>query len=60
MDRDKLKQLAENVIEDYFECIVSVVDNIVSKIVDEYKIEDEDDIDYFKAKVRHGILKWNE
>ena len=58
MDRDKLKQLTENAIENYFECIDSVIDNIVSKIVDENKIEDEDDIDYLKAKVRLGILKW--
>lgn len=58
MDRDKLKELAENAIEDYFETIDSVIDNIVSKMVDEHKIEDEDDIDYLKAKVRLGILKW--
>lgn len=58
MDRDKLEQLAENAIEDYFEGIDSVVDGIVSKIADEHKIEDEDDIDYLKAKVRLGILKW--
>lgn len=58
MDRDKLEQLAENVIEDYFEGIDSVVDGIVSKIADEHKIEDEDDIDCLKAKVRLGILKW--
>lgn len=58
MDRDKLKQLAESAIEDYFEGIDSVVGGIVSKIVDEHKIEDEDDIDYLKAKVRLGILKW--
>lgn len=30
MDRDKLEQLAENAIEDYFEGIDSVVGGIVS------------------------------
>jgi NAD-specific glutamate dehydrogenase len=58
MDRDKLKEVAEDAIEDFFEGIDSVIDNIVYKIVDEHKIEDEDDIDYLKAKVRLGILKW--
>lgn len=58
MDRSKIKQLGEDAIENYFECIDSVIDNIVSKIVEENKIEDEDDIDYLKAKVRLGILKW--
>lgn len=58
MDREKLKQLAESAIEDYFEGIDSVVDGIVYKIVEEHKIEDEDDIDYLKAKVRISILKW--
>lgn len=58
MDRDKLNQLVENAVADYFECIESIVDNIVSKIVDEQKIEDEDDIDYLKLHVRLGILKW--
>ena len=58
MDRDKLKQLAENAIADYFEGIESVVDDIVSKIADEHKIEDEDDIYYLKVNVRLGILKW--
>lgn len=58
MDRGKLKQLANDAIEDYFEGIDSVIDNIVYKIVEEHKIEDEDDIDYLKAKVRLGILKW--
>lgn len=58
MDRDKLKQLAESAIEDYFEGIDSIVGEIVSKIVDEHKIDDDDDIDYLKAKVRLGILKW--
>ena len=58
MDRDKLRQVAEDAIEDFFEDIDSVIDNIVYKIVDEHKIEDEDDIDYLKAKVRLGILKW--
>lgn len=58
MDRDKLKELTENAIEDYFEGIDVVIDNIVSKIVDDHKIEDEEDIDYLKTKVRLGILKW--
>lgn len=58
MYRDKLKELAENAIEDYFEGIDSVVDNIVYKMVEEHKIEDEEDIDYLKAKIRLGILKW--
>ncbi len=58
MDRDKLKKVAEDAIEDFFEDINSVIDDIVYKIVDEYKIEDEDDIDYLKAKIRLGILKW--
>ena len=57
MDREKLKQLAKDVIEDYFEGIDSMVDDIVSKMVEEYKIEDEDDIDYLKTKIRHGIGK---
>lgn len=56
---EKLKELAENAIENYFEGIDSVVDDIVSKIVDENKIEDDDDIDYLKAKIRHGILKFD-
>jgi len=58
MDRDKLKQLGENAIEEYFEGIDHVIEDIVSKIVEEHKIEDEDDIDYLKAKIRLGILKW--
>jgi predicted Zn-dependent protease with MMP-like domain len=58
MDKDKLEQLAENAIADYFEGIESIVDNIVSKIADEQKIEDEDEIYYLKVHVRLGILKW--
>ena len=58
MDREKLKELAENAIEDYFEGIDSVVNDIVAKMVDEHKIED-DDTDYLKTKIRHGILKWD-
>ena len=60
MDRDKLKQLGENAIEEYFEGIDPVIEDIVSKIVEEHKIEDEDDIDYLEAKIRLGILKWEE
>ncbi len=58
MDRDELKKVAEDAIEDFFEGIDSVIDDIVYKIVEQYKIEDEDDIDYLKAKIRLGILKW--
>lgn len=60
MDRDKLRQLGENAIEEYFEGIDPVIDDIISKIVEEHKIEDEDDIDYLKTKIRLGILKWEE
>lgn len=58
MEREKLKQLAEDAIEDFFEGIDSIVEDIICKIVDEHNIEDEDDIDYLKEKVRLGILKW--
>lgn len=57
MDMDELKKLANDAIEDYFKGIDSIVDGIVYKIIKENKIEDEDDIDYLKAKVRHCILK---
>ena len=57
MERDELKQLANEAIEEYLQCIDLIVGSIVSKIVDEHKIEDEDDIDYLKAKIRHGIFK---
>ena len=58
MDREKLKELAESAIEDYFESIDSVVSDMVSKIVDEHKIEDKYEIDYLKTKIRRGILKF--
>ncbi len=60
MDRDKLRQLGENAIDEYFEGIGPVIEDIVSKIVEEHKIEDENDIDYLKTKIRLGILKWEE
>ena len=60
MDMEKLKDIAENAIVGYFEGIDSVVDDIVSKIVDEHKIEDEYKIDYLKTKIRRGILKFDQ
>lgn len=60
MDREKLKQIANAAIDEYLKTIESVIDDIVSKIIENHAIEDDDDIDYLKAKIRHGILKWNE
>lgn len=48
----------ESVIKDYFGGIDSVVDGMVSKIVEEHKIDDEDDIAYLGAKIMHDILKF--
>lgn len=64
MEREKLKQIANGAIDEYFESMESriddMIDDIVHKIIDNHEIEDEDDIDYLKAKIRHGIfLKWN-
>lgn len=60
MDKEKLKILAESAIKDYFETIDSMVEDIVSKIAEEYEIEDGDDINYLKTKIRRGILKFDD
>lgn len=60
MDREKLKEFANDAIEKYFGDIDSVIDNIVSKMADDNGIEDDDDINYLKIKIKRGILKWDE
>lgn len=57
MDKDKLKGLANDAIDNYFDSIDSVIDDIVSKIAEEHGIEGEDDIKYLKTKITNGILK---
>lgn len=58
MDKNELTRLADDVIDDYFDNIDSVVDSITSKIIDAHGIEDNNDIKFLKEKVRRGILKW--
>lgn len=57
MNVEKLKELANDAIDNYFDNIDSVIDNIVSKIAEEHHIEDDDDIKYLKTKISSGILK---
>lgn len=59
MDKDRLDQLANGAVVDYFDNIDSVVDKIVSKIIDDNKIEDEDDIAYIRKKITRCVLKWD-
>lgn len=60
MDRENLKQIAKDAIDEYFKIIESVIDDmiddIVYKIIENHEIEDVDDIDYLKTKIRHGIF----
>ena len=58
MDREKLTLLAEGAIVEYFDNLDNVVEEIVSKIVDANKIED-DDIAYLKNHIMRGILKFD-
>lgn len=57
MNVEKLKGLANDAIDNYFENVDSVIDNIVSKIAEEHCIEDDGDIKYLKTKIERGILK---
>ncbi len=57
MNAEKLKELADKAIDNYFENIDSVLDNIVSKIAEEHGIEDDGDIKYLRTKIERGILK---
>lgn len=57
MNVEKLKELADEAIDNYFDNIDSVVDNIVSKIAEEHNIEDDNDIKYLKTKISRGVLK---
>ncbi len=65
MDREKLKQIAKDAIDEDFKIIElvidDIIDDIVHKIIENHEIEDVDDIDYLKTKIKHGIfLKWDE
>lgn len=59
MDREKLTLLAEDAVVEYFVNVDDVVEKIVSKIVDDHKIEDDDDITYLKNRIMRGILKFD-
>lgn len=59
-DNIKLKQLAEEAVDNFFEIgIDDVVDNIVGKIAETEHIDEEDDINYLKNLIKKSILKWD-
>lgn len=58
MDRYKLRLLAKDAVNNYFSNVDSIINNIVAKVVDAYKIEDADDIKFLKEVVTRGILNW--
>lgn len=60
MDKEILKKLANNAIEEFFDTgIDDIVNNIVDKIIENNCIKDENDITYLRTKIKRGILKWD-
>lgn len=60
VDKRKLKELADNAVEGFFEVgIDDSVNSMVNKIVDAEHIDKDDDIAYLRMLIERGILKWN-
>jgi hypothetical protein len=64
MEKDKLVELAEEAIIEYFEDIDGTVDKIVASIIDKNGLDDdslnEEDKTFLKNRIMRGVLKWDQ
>lgn len=58
MEKERLIDLADNAIDNYFESDMDdIINNIVDKIIERENIQDEDDIRFLRVRIKRGILK---